>query len=600
MSGLFSTLNTANLGLQAMQSALDVTSHNISNADTAGYTRERVDLSAVGSTKVSIDDGSKVKIGTGVTVDDVSRIRDAMNDYQVREATSENSTLTTTNNYLSQIQNIMNEPSNTGISSLLTSFFSNWSSLSTDSTANSSARTTLVQSAKTLTDSLNNIYNQLENLKSNAQTAIQTQIIDLNSKLNQIDDTNNQIMDMTSTGATPNDLMDQRDSLLDAISSDFNIGISTTSLNGTNVTTTGGAISANGTVASNSLALSTPTASSSENRFAYISDIEATGTAGTYNITYYKNGDMSSSSNKVTLTVSGISNDQLNSLSENRVLVTQKDGTLSGVALTTNADGSSTESGSIDISNLNLLNSTDGSFKGLTQTQQSIDSQISTLNTFAKGIALAVNTVESGSTDATKDTNPFFVNSSAATYTTSNGVSTLNSSYLTNITNSEEGITAGNISINTEILDNPKEVVTGTTSSSGSGDGKRALAISQLTNTNMDIQDLTSTSGRSYFSTTVNSDGITTIAASTNGQTLSGYFTNAITELASTTSTAKSNLTNSTSKLNSLTQTRTSTSGVSTDEEMTNLIQYQHSYAANAKVISTVSSLLDTIINLVQ
>ncbi|SMC17945.1 flagellar hook-associated protein 1 FlgK [Clostridium acidisoli DSM 12555] len=585
MGGLFSTLNTGNLGLQAQQAALNVTSHNVANANTDGYTRERADLAAVGSTNVSIDDSSRIKIGTGVTITDITRIRDTLLDYQVRNATTANSTVTTTSNYLSQIQDIMNEPSNTGLSSLIGSFFSDWSSVSNDATTGSSARTTVVEQTKTLTDALNNIYTQLQNLKTSTQTAIQNQVLDVNTKLNSLDSTNQKIMDIKSSGAEPNDLLDTRDLLLDQLSQSFNVGTASGSLEGITVTTAVASASGAAAVQAN---LVVPTDTASENRLAYISDIQATGTAGSYQITYYKNGDVSSASNKVTLNVTGVSTDELKNLQENRVLLTNKDGVAVG------SDGTTAFADGSDISNLASLSPTDGVFSGLTQTQQSIDTEIDKLNSVAKAIALTVNTVESGTDNAS----PFFVNASAATYTTdTSGNSILDLAYTANLTSNEEGITAGNISINKELLDNPNKIEAGKNNTSGSGDGTRALAISQLANLKLDIQDIPANANRNYFSTTTDSNGITTVASSSNGQTVSNYYTNEITSLAQKTSAAKQNATTQAGLLNSITQTRTSVSGVSTDEEMTNLIQYNHAYQANAKIISTVDSLLDVVIN---
>jgi flagellar hook-associated protein 1 FlgK len=604
MSGLFSILNTGDLGMQAMQSALDVTSHNVANADTTGYTRETVNLQALAPTNPSLDASSVGEVGTGVTVQDISRIRDALNDYQVRQATSANSTLTTTSNYLSQIQTIMNEPSDTGISSLIGTFFSDWSSVATDA-ATPSTLTTLAQGTQTLTDALNNVYTQLQNLKTDCQTSIQSQIVNVNTQLNETDELNQQIVDVSSNGGTPNDLMDQRDLLLDNLSQSFDITTTSGTQNGITLTAPQATIPATTTTATNAtlIAQTDPTSTtdpSSESRLAYISDISGPAADGSYDITYYKNGDTSSAANKVTLNVTGLSSSEESQLEESRVLVTNEDGTITNATYETpNADGST--DASIDISSgntLTTLNSTDGVLQGLTESQQSIDNYTDQLNTVAKTIALAVNTVESGQTDATQDTNPFFVNSSAATYDTdSSGNVTLDQSYLTNIENNEENINAGNIAVNTAILDNPKLIQAGS-GTSGSGDGTKALAISNLGNLSLDVQDMSLTDDRTYFgSLTDDSNGIPTLSASSNGTTFSNYFTSSITNLGEQTSQAQQQLTNQTAVLNSLTQTRTSVSGVSTDEEMTNLIQYQHAYEANAKIISTVDELLGVVIN---
>ena len=79
--------------------------------------------------------------------------------------------------------------------------------------------------------------------------------------------------------------------------------------------------------------------------------------------------------------------------------------------------------------------------------------------------------------------------------------------------------------------------------------------------------------------------------------TIGSYFTDIVNTLAIQTQDAKRNVINHKSLLANLEESRTSISGVSLDEEMANLIQFQHAYQANAKIISTVDELLDLIIN---
>lgn len=79
--------------------------------------------------------------------------------------------------------------------------------------------------------------------------------------------------------------------------------------------------------------------------------------------------------------------------------------------------------------------------------------------------------------------------------------------------------------------------------------------------------------------------------------TFDSFYQDTIDKLGVDASAAISEVANQTNILNNLENSRDSVSGVSLDEEMANLIQYQHSYSANAKVISTVAELLDVIIN---
>ncbi len=581
MAGLFSTLNTASLGLTAQQDALNVTSHNVANANTAGYTREVANMAAISSANVSMDNSSTIQIGTGVQVTDISRVRDVLQDYQVRAATTTNSTYTTTSGYLTQIQSVMNEPSGTGLSSLIGAFYSDWSSVATNSSSDSAARTTLVQDTKTLTDTLNGTSTQLQNLKTDAQTAIQAQVADVNTKLDEADTLNQNIMSLDSSGSEPNDLLDQRDLLVDQLSQSFNVSTTTGSLDGITLSTPSNLTNGSGSASTSNATFLQPitTTPSNENRIAYaaVSNITpATTTGGTDSsctVTYQN----ATTGMPVTLTVKG-TDAQISGLNESRVIVTNK---ADGLAANSNGGASIVSGSTINVSDLTTLTSTDGVFAGLTTSQQNIDKYSSNLDNVAQAMALTVNTVEGG------------VNNTA-------GTGTLSADYFVNSsTDDTTGITAGNITINSTLLNDPTQVVTGKYTDSASGDGTRALAISQLGNVKFDMQDMSATPLTNNSSTT-DSNGIQTYSSDSNGTTVSGYYTNKITAMGTDASEASSQLTAQTSVLNSLTQTRTSESGVSTDEEMTNLIQYDHAYEANAKVISTVSTLLDAVIAMIQ
>lgn len=614
MAGLFSTFNTATSGIAAQQKALDVTSHNIANANTAGYTRQRVQMEATSPSGVSIDGTTKGMVGTGVNVTDVQRIRDSFLDYQVRDETSIKGTYDSKNEYLGQLQNIMNEPSDSGISTLLGNFFSSWQSLS-QNPQSSNARTVVAQQTLTLTDALNNTYNKLQTLKSDCQTSLDSTVSQVNDTLKQIDTLNQQIMNVKSSGNDPNDLMDKRDLLIDTLSQNFNISVDSKSLDGVNIKS------------QNSDGIQNPNFIQTQNldqekRLSYISDIQQTSNPGEYKITYYKNGDMTSDANKVDVYVSGIDADKLKEIDENRVIWANNDGLAIGASVdegnTQNTHGSNS-SDPVDVSQLHLFTPDNGSLKGTTEVQQNIDQYTDQLNSMAKAIAYTVNTVESGRTsvgtpeDSSKippdaDYMPFFINSDAAKYSTdSNGKSTL--SNLSETLNNEVNITAGNITINKQILDDVMQIKTRTNddkyayenqnSTDGSTDGKRALAVAQLQNTLVGIQNINSSTTRSDFinSLTTDSNGVNTVNSDQSGMTVDNYFKDTIDTLAVQVQQSNTVVQNQTTLLNSFQQSRDSTSGVSLDEEMTNLIQYQHAYQANAKVISTLDQLLDVVIN---
>ena len=169
-------------------------------------------------------------------------------------------------------------------------------------------------------------------------------------------------------------------------------------------------------------------------------------------------------------------------------------------------------------------------------------------------------------------------------------------------------ITAANITINQAIIDDPMKIKTASqydsngNNLSGESDGNRALAVEMLRDKLMSIQNVNSSTTRDQFLSSIlksdsSANNLLAISNDTNGMTLDSYFKNTIDSLGVQEQEAKRMVTNQTNLLSSLNQSKQSVSGVSLDEEMANLVQYQHCYQANAKIISTVDQLLDVVIN---
>ncbi|WP_160670640.1 flagellar hook-associated protein FlgK [Clostridium sp. C8-1-8] len=602
MSGLFSTFNIAKSGMSVQQKAIDVTSHNISNANTAGYSRQRANIET--TRPQSLGGMEAGQLGTGAQVSTVERIRDTFLDYQVRNETSISGQYNTRNTFLSQIEDVFTEPSDTGISTLMGKFFDSWQQLSKQPQS-SNARTVAVQQTVALTDSLNHAYTQLKDLKNNAQSLIKNTVTDMNSTLNQIGQLNKEIISVKNAGDTPNDLMDKRDLLIDQLSSKFNLNIDRKQFEGINLKPA----DTNGMKAPELVKADGDT---NVARFSYINSIEKDPTddsGTTYKITYYKLGNMDNEKNKQTLTLKNVSADQAKQIDETRVLWSSSDGTA------TLADGYPIKDGStIDIQELKLFTPSTGEVKGNITIQQDIDNYIDQVNKLAKSIAFTVNAVHSGMTSATskgypdKDYMPLFVNKSVARYGIGGDMMNLD-----DILKGEQDITAENISVNKAIISDVMQLKTKTRDSNyayasqntvdGEGDGARALAIAQLKNSLIAIQDVGSTVNTradlfdpSKGKAVLKNNGLE-VENNNNGTTLEAYFKDGIDKLGVQAQEASRMVTNQQQLLDSLNQTKDSVSGVSLDEEMANLVQFQHAYSANAKVIATVDELLDVVVN---
>jgi len=217
--GLSIGLDTAVKALRAHQLAVDVASHNIANAQSPGFSRQRVLLRPVGldGSDHFTRDALLGRAGFGVNAKDVNRIRDVFLDFQARQSMGAKSQFGATSAALSQAELIFNDPSDDGMSKLLAKFWAGWQDVVNDPES-AAARTTIVQATQTLTSRL-----------QRARSELTTQRDDLNSQVNAIGDrinaaaselaaVNFQIKQVELSGDMANDLRDRRDVLLDELS----------------------------------------------------------------------------------------------------------------------------------------------------------------------------------------------------------------------------------------------------------------------------------------------------------------------------------------------------------------------------------------------
>ncbi|MCY6959545.1 flagellar hook-associated protein FlgK [Clostridium brassicae] len=620
MSGLFGTFNIGKRGLFAQQRAIDVTSHNIGNANTEGYSRQRAILETTrpfGMPSMDSQIGPG-QIGTGVDVSTIQRVRDGFMDYQVRREKSTLGQYQARDKYLSEIESIFNEPSENGISNLIGKFFQSWDELSKQA-ANSNARTVVAQQSAALANELNHTYSQLEKVKENAHDSIKQTVFEVNGILERLDKLNQQIMSVKVSGMEPNDLMDQRDLLLDQLSENFNIKVENDKFYSVNVTP--GDVDGLGSDVNGLLVRKNP--NDAVRRFSYVTGMEKIeGKTDLYKVTYLRNGDKDKPE---TITVK-MTEEEHKRLDQTRVLWSQKDPNNEDKdGLIIDKNGGEITSGSTkefkDLAIFALDNDEDrGCLKGYMSVQKDVDNYMDQLNKLAKSIALSVNTIHSGHTSAgvptdpidpsSADYMPFFVNKDKAKYENDK----INN--LGDVLTGEAEITAKNIAVNEEILKDVMKIKTRIHDDQfayakdndidGESDGKRALAISELKNTLMKIQDIDpkKMTREEFIKKCTGKDGLVddvnsvkTIKSDINGMKTDNYFKDCVNKLGIQEQEARRVVKNQEVLLKSFQERRDSISGVSLDEEMANLVQFQHAYQANAKIISTVDELLDVVIN---
>ncbi len=227
-------LNIAQSGLSASQTAIQTTSHNIANVDTSGYTEQEAVLEEATPTPTSVG-----LMGDGVTVTQIQSYIDQNLQNAINSKNSDLQEQQTYQTSLTQIQSIFNED-NSQLSSTMSTFFNDWSTLSTDPTSTADKQT-VASDGQTLCTTMNTMYGDLVNYQSNLNGEVNSQITDINTTTSQIASLNQLIAQGQKGTSEANDYIDQRNQLLQTLSGYMDISTFTTSNNMVSVLTSKGA-----------------------------------------------------------------------------------------------------------------------------------------------------------------------------------------------------------------------------------------------------------------------------------------------------------------------------------------------------------------------
>ncbi len=211
MIGPSQILDIGRRSLFAHQYALSVTSHNIANVNTSGYSRQRVIFET--AFPLRIPQGF---LGTGVDIGRIERIREHLIDLQVRDQISQAEEWEKGDNILKQIESLINEPSDFGLSHAIADFFNAWHDVANDP-EESGPRSALVQKANMLSNTFHRQKTHLQNLVEELNTEVDGITAQINSCSTQIAKLNGRIVALESAGHPANDLRDERDSLVNLI-----------------------------------------------------------------------------------------------------------------------------------------------------------------------------------------------------------------------------------------------------------------------------------------------------------------------------------------------------------------------------------------------
>jgi len=208
MAGL---LNTAVSGLRAYQAALTTTSHNISNVNNEGFSRQTVDLKAR-----SPQTFGSISVGQGVDLTSITRVVDEFTNTNIRDFQSSFSRLDMFNSFSSRVENIVSDEQGS-LMPALDSFFNAMNDVANDPASNA-PRVVLMGATDNLVQRFDSLSTELEQLSKEVDSRIVFEIENINALTTELARVNDSITTSSSANAQPNDLFDQRDGLLKQLS----------------------------------------------------------------------------------------------------------------------------------------------------------------------------------------------------------------------------------------------------------------------------------------------------------------------------------------------------------------------------------------------
>lgn len=224
MGSTFSGIELGKRSIMAHTDAISTAGHNISNANTEGYSRQRVQLKEFDPLyRPDLERPERAgMIGQGIDVQSITRIRDEMLDQRITAQQNQESYWDTRSKYYTMIEQIYNEPDEVSVRSNMDKFWESWQELSVNPESQA-ARQAVVARGESLSDSIKSKWENLMGVGSLINSDIDSTVKQINSYANQIAAVNSEIVRSRGIGDNPNDLLDRRDLLVDKLSKLANI-----------------------------------------------------------------------------------------------------------------------------------------------------------------------------------------------------------------------------------------------------------------------------------------------------------------------------------------------------------------------------------------
>ncbi len=224
MGSTFGSIEIGKRSLMTHSTQIGTAGHNITNADTEGYSRQRVEVKAF-SPLYRPDltrEERPGQVGQGTDVLSISRVRDELLDQRIAAQSNQESYWETRDKYYSMIEKIYNEPNDISIRTNMDKFWESWQELSIYPES-AASRNAVVTRGQSLVNSIQSRNSALTGIANILNGDIEAQVEQLNTYTYQISELNKEIVKVKAMGDNPNDLLDRRDLLVEKLSKIANI-----------------------------------------------------------------------------------------------------------------------------------------------------------------------------------------------------------------------------------------------------------------------------------------------------------------------------------------------------------------------------------------
>lgn len=555
-SNIFSILNTAKLGLLTQQLAIEVTGNNIANVETEGYSRQDVILES--NTPRSISQG---QLGTGVRVSGIERVFDQFLFQQILSEGDPTGNFAVRKDVFEQLEILFNENQGRSLNSELSELFAAFQDLSSNPTG-LPERAEVLGRAQSLAAVFNNLGDGLFKIQRNIDAIVSDEVAKVNNLIDEIAKLNQAVFANSPGQFSANDLKDKRDVLITQLSEKIDISLVSESDGQLSLTLRDGT-----PLVLKDLAFNLSTGLNGNNK-SFLDVFVSNNAGGTTNVTSaIQGGELKGYLDMRDLEVPAIK-EKLNRLAAgfvqefNRVhqqgfgidgstgvnfftplSPTVFTNTLNTGSAQVSVQNASPTTVSVDDFELTMTGANSFALTNLTTGQAAGTFSFTPGTTFNLAGGFAVNIT---GTPAVGDRFKFSVSENAATF----------------------------VSVSSEVLSNSQKIAAG---SSTSGDGGNAGNLANL-QSDLTFNSVTLQSGSGAF-------------------TFDEFYNALVSAVGVNSASAQAGVRQQEGVLLQLNNRRESISGVSIDEELINLVQFQQAFNASARMISLVEELFDTLIN---